>query len=168
MLVIADASPLHYLILLGADDILPALFGRIVIPRAVAMELQHPHTPAVVRAWMAAPPSWLDIQDVSTAPNMTLTHLDSGEQEAITLAQALQADLLLIDEWRGRREALQRSLPVTGVLGVLERAAQQGFLDLPSALTRLLTTTFYAPANLVRDMLARDAARKTNPPTDGR
>src|SRR5262245_26717793 len=50
----------------------------------------------------------------------------------------------------------------------LERAAQQGLLDLPSALTRLLTTTFYAPANLVRDMLARDAARKTNPPPDGR
>ena len=168
MLVIADASPLHYLILLGADDILPALFGRIVIPRAVATELQHPHTPAVVRAWMAVPPPWLDVQDVITAPDMTLTHLDPGEQEAIKLAQTLQADLLLIDEWRGRREALQRSLTVTGVLGVLERAAQQGFLDLPSALTRLLTTTFYAPANLVRDMLARDATRKANPPTGGR
>src|SRR5215475_727558 len=46
--------------------------------------------------------------------------------------------------------------------------SDKSVLDLPSALTRLLTTTFYAPANLVRDMLARDAARKTNPPTDGR
>jgi len=68
MLVIADASPLHYLILLESSDILPALFGRIVIPRAVAVELQHRHAPAVVRVWMAAPPMWLDIQDVSTAP----------------------------------------------------------------------------------------------------
>ena len=42
MLVIADASPLHYLILLESTNILPVLFGRIVIPRAVAAELQHP------------------------------------------------------------------------------------------------------------------------------
>jgi predicted nucleic acid-binding protein len=152
----------------GLEDILPALFGRIVIPGAVVTELQHPHTPAVVRAWMAAPPPWLDIHDVSTAPDLTLMPLDPGEQEAIVLAQSLQADLLLIDEWKGRREAMQRSLPVTGVLGVLERAAQQGLLDLPSALTRLLTTNFYAPATLVRDMLARDATRKANPPTGGR
>ena len=37
MLVTADASPLHYLILIASTDILPALFGRIVIPRAVAV-----------------------------------------------------------------------------------------------------------------------------------
>jgi len=57
MLVIADASPLHYLILLESTDILPVLFGRIVIPRAVAEELQHRQTPAVVRVWMATPPA---------------------------------------------------------------------------------------------------------------
>jgi len=68
MLVIADASPLHYLVLIASTDILPALFDRIVIPRAVAAELQHPQTPAVVRAWMATPPAWLDIQDVGPAP----------------------------------------------------------------------------------------------------
>jgi predicted nucleic acid-binding protein len=49
MLVIADASPLHYLILIASTDILPALFDRIVIPRAVAAELQHPKTPTAVR-----------------------------------------------------------------------------------------------------------------------
>jgi len=48
MLVIADASPLHYLTLMASTDILPALFDRLVIPRDVAAELQHPQTPAVV------------------------------------------------------------------------------------------------------------------------
>jgi predicted nucleic acid-binding protein len=165
MLVIADASPLHYLILLASSEILSSLFGRVVIPRAVAQELQHPQTPTVVRAWMAAPPAWLVIQDVHTAPDTRLAQLDAGEREAILLAQALHADLLLMDEWEGRREATQRGLTVTGVLGVLERAAQREWIDLPSALTRLLATNFYAPANLVRALLARDAARKSRPAT---
>src|SRR5689334_3482252 len=124
MLVIAAASPLHYLILIASTEILPALFGRLVIPWAVGQELQHPQTPAVVRAWMAAPPVWLDIQDVGTTSDASVAHFDPGEREAITLAQTLHADLLVMDEWKGRREAVRRALTVTGVLGVLERAAQ--------------------------------------------
>ena len=165
MLVIADASPLHYLILLESTDVLSVLFGRIVIPRAVAAELQHPQTPAVVRVWMATPPTWLDIQNVGTVSDASLSRLVPGEQEAITLAQALHTDLLLIDEWEGRREARRRGLTVAGILGVLERAAQQQLLDLPPILTRLMATNSYAPANLVRDMLARDAERKSRPST---
>jgi predicted nucleic acid-binding protein len=161
MLVIADASPLHYLILMASTDILPALFGRLVIPRGVAAELQHPQTHAVVRVWMATSPAWLDIQDMGTAPDASLSHLDRGEQEAITLAQALHADLLLMDEWEGRREAERRALTVTGILGVLEQAAQQELLDLPATLMHLLTTNFYAPSNLIRDMLARDTDWKS-------
>jgi predicted nucleic acid-binding protein len=168
MLVIADASPLHYLILLESTDILNVLFDRIVMPQAVAAELQHPQTPAVVRVWMATPPAWLYIQDVGTAPDASLSHLDRGEQEVITLAQALHTDLLLIDDWEGRREAELRALTVTGILGVLERAVQRELLDLPSTLTRLLASNFYAPANLIRDMLARDADRKSRPTPDCR
>ena len=163
MLVIADASPLHYLILLESTDILPVLFGRIVIPRAVAEELRHRQTPAEVRVWMDTPPAWLSIQDVSTALEGKLAHLDPGEEEVIRLAQALHADLVLMDEWEGRR-----ALTATGVLGVLERAAQQELVDLPSTLTRILASNFYAPANLIRDMLARDARRKSRPPPDSR
>ena len=92
MLVIADASPLHYLVLIAAPDILPLLFGRVVVPRVVAQELQHPQTPTLVRLWMAAPPAWLDIHEMDTTPDASLAHLDPGEQAAITLAQALHAE----------------------------------------------------------------------------
>jgi len=114
---------------------------------------------------MASPPAWLDIQNVGIAPDASLSHLDPGEQEAITLAQELHAEPLLMDEWEGRREAERHALTVTGVLGVLERAAQRELLDLPCTLTRLLATNFYAPTDLIRDMLARDADRKSRPPT---
>jgi hypothetical protein len=48
-----------------------------------------------------------------------LSQLDSGEQEAITLALELQADALLIDELKGRKAAKQHGLKIVGVLGVL-------------------------------------------------
>jgi predicted nucleic acid-binding protein len=76
------------------------------------------------------------------------------------LSQEIGADFLLMDDWEGRQEAERRALTVTGTLGVLERAAEQGLLDLPTALARLETTNFYLPTNLVRDLLARDVARK--------
>ena len=57
MLVIADTSPLHYLVLIEHPAILPTLFERILIPLAVAEELQRHRTPVPVRAWMASPPA---------------------------------------------------------------------------------------------------------------
>ena len=160
MLVIADASPLHYLVLIEAISILPTLFGRILIPQAVTEELQHPKTPLPVRVWLTPPPAWLEIHRVSDASDTTLAHVDTGEQEVIMLAQELGAGLLLMDDWEGRQEAQRRALTVTGTLGVLERAAAQGLLDLPTILARLQTTNFYLSVTLVRDLLARDAARK--------
>ena len=161
MQVVADTSPLHYLILIACTDILPALFDRIVYSAGCGGGVAAPEDPARVRVWIATHPAWLDIQDVGTTSDASLSHLDRGEQEAIASAQTLHADLLLMDDWQGRREAERRGLTVTGLLGVLERAAQRGLLDLPSILTRLRTTNFYAPADLVRDMLARDADRKS-------
>ena len=56
MIVVADATPLRYLILIEAVAILPALYERILIPAVVAEELQRPRTPLPVRQWMASPP----------------------------------------------------------------------------------------------------------------
>ena len=50
MIVVADTSPLNYLILLGCADVLPKLYGRVVVPLAVLVEMQHRDAPPVVRA----------------------------------------------------------------------------------------------------------------------
>jgi predicted nucleic acid-binding protein len=50
MIVIADTTPLNYLILIGHADVLPALYGRVLIPEAVAQELHGSGTPDVVKA----------------------------------------------------------------------------------------------------------------------
>lgn len=49
MIVVADTSPINYLILIEAIDVLPALYQKIVVPTAVYDELQSDATPAEVR-----------------------------------------------------------------------------------------------------------------------
>ncbi|MFZ3340040.1 MAG: hypothetical protein WA609_13775 [Terriglobales bacterium] len=42
MIVVADTSPLNYLIRLGRPDVLQEIYGRVVVPRVVLIEMQHP------------------------------------------------------------------------------------------------------------------------------
>jgi predicted nucleic acid-binding protein len=104
MIVIADTSPLHYLILLEHADVLQHLYGRVIIPEAVVRELQAQKTPAVVRRWITSPPGWLQIRQIAVPPDPALVELDPGEREAISLAETLRADALIIDErWGAAR-----------------------------------------------------------------
>jgi predicted nucleic acid-binding protein len=161
MLVVADTSPIHYLVLIEREAILPALYGQVAIPPAVFADLQQPSTPALVRAWVAHHPPWLEVRPPRQALDaMQFPRLGAGEREAIALAQELHASLLLIDDADGRAEAERLALTATGTLGILEAAAIQGQIDLPSALARLQTTTFRARPELFQELLARDAARK--------
>lgn len=165
MTVVADTSPLNYLVLIDTIDVLPQLFGRVLIPEAVALELQRPRTPPEVAAWLTAQPAWLVIQapaqPASDPPDQELERLGAGEREAIMLASEHRPDVLLpIDEGKGRRVANRRKLRIIGTLGILELAAESGLLDLPSSVERLRRTTFYVAPSLLRTLLDRDAERK--------
>ena len=107
---------------------LQPLYTSVLVPQTVAGELQQADTPDAVRTWIAQPPDWCEIRpDPPSDPS--LQFLDPGERAAITLALSLDADRLLIDEWEGRAEAERRHLFVTGTLGILAEAHQQGLLD---------------------------------------
>jgi predicted nucleic acid-binding protein len=70
--------------------------------------------------------------------------LHRGERQAILLAEELGAEVLLIDEQIGRTIALSRNLPLSGTLGVLERADRKGFVsDFPQILQRLKSSVFF-------------------------
>jgi len=160
MLVIADTTPLRYLVVLGQVDLLPTLFGQVIIPLAVSGELQHPKAPAIVRAWIASPPPWLDMRPSSLLPDAVLLRLDPGEREAILLAQELRADLVLVDDQDARAEATRRALTTMGTLRVFELAAERSLVDLPAVLTQLRAARFYMTPEMIQELLARDAARK--------
>lgn len=165
MTVVADTSPLNYLLLIDSIDILPQLFGQVLIPEAVALELQRSRTPPQVASWLASRPAWLVIQAPTQPPldavDQELERLGAGEREAIMLASKHRPDaLLLMDEVKGRRVANRRKLRVIGTLGILELAAVSGLLDLPVAVERLRQTTFHVAPSLLRTLLDRDAERK--------
>ena len=101
MIVIADATPLNYLILIGHTEILPKLFRDILI-RAVVMELRQSRAPEAVRAWMADPPAWLQIRSVRHSSAADLEYLRPGERGAILRAEELGADWLIMDDHDGR------------------------------------------------------------------
>jgi predicted nucleic acid-binding protein len=162
MIVVADTSPINYLVLIGHIEILPKIYGAILIPQTVLDELQDSDAPPEVHAWLFATPAWLRIQRVAFQPDSLLDLLDRGERDAILLAESIKADRLIIDDLNGRREAERRHIPVIGTLGILAEAARRDLLNLSEALAALQSTNFHAAPALIELLLARDVTmRKT-------
>lgn len=84
ILVVADTSPIHYLIQIGTIDVLPRFFDEIVIPRAVIAELLDPSTPQIVHNWASALPKWAVVRG---ATHIQPLNLDKGETEATHVGQ---------------------------------------------------------------------------------
>ena len=158
--IVADTTPLNYLVLIQAADILPNLYRKVFIPPAVRAELAHANTPAIVRAWISRPPQWLDVVSLKQPIDSALAHLDAGEREAISLASELQAILLLMDERDGVTIARLRGLKVVGTLAALDLAAAHGLVDLQTMFDRLRATTFRSSLRLMGSMLEQDVERR--------
>ena len=165
MIVIADTTPINYLVLTGHEGLLPRLFGPVVIPEEVLRELRAEATPQAVRQWIRNPPEWLEIRATTEPPDRTLSHLGPGERQAIQLAEVLSADLLLVDEKAARREAAKRHLRTTGTLGILDLAADKGLVDFAQAFERLKETSFYISSSVENFFLERDSRRKRKTPS---
>lgn len=154
MRAVFNTSPFCFLVLIGEIDRLPHLFAEIATPREVLDELRHAKAPAAVREWALAPPTWLKIADVP--PNRSvLPSLDPGERAAIALALASGADVVVLDDRKARIEARVLGLEVTGLLGILGRMAEDGLIDIDSAIDRLRGTHFFVDPALLRSILEK-------------
>ena len=128
MIVISDTSAITNLAAIQYLQLLPQLYNQITIPEAVYRELAEidPPVPGTLEVQMA---SWLEVRPVvnrNVVERLQVeVRLDPGESEAIALALELNADLLLIDERRGRAEANRLGVKITGLLGILVEAKQK-------------------------------------------
>ena len=130
MIIVSDTTPISELAKVDHLDLLPKLFGKVVIPQGVFNELQVGEHPA---AKLVQDLSWLE---VVTVDNQQLVRelqqsfkLDLGESEAIALAEEISASQLLIDERAARKVAMARKLPLIGTVGILLLAKRRGLLD---------------------------------------
>ena len=155
--VISDTSPLNYLLLIGEIELLPKLFGEVIIPSDVFAELSDPRAPLVVRAFVASLPEWAKVRSLESEP-LDLG-LDAGETEAISMAIELHISAILVDERRGRIAAKLQGLTTIGTLNILEAVDIRGLVDLENVIAKLRATSFHVDGTLL-DALLVDLRRR--------
>ena len=132
MIVVSDTTPLISLLKTGRLDTLEKLFGEVRIPDAVFEELtsipRYSDEAAAIRSY-----PYIDIISVNDTDAVDQVSredgLDLGESEAIVLTQEISADLLLMDEARGRDVARSLGLRITGTVGILLLSYERGILN---------------------------------------
>jgi len=130
MIVISDTSVISNLYLTGQLQLLPKLFHLLLIPPKVMDELKALQQFNIdVQPILQAEFIVLQVPTNHDFIRKLLKILDQGEAESIALAVEVQANLLLIDELKGRAVAEQHGLNVTGLLGVLIRAKKAGHIQ---------------------------------------
>ncbi|MEL4896878.1 DUF3368 domain-containing protein [Crocosphaera sp. Alani8] len=156
MIIVSNTSPLSSLAKIDRLNLLEEIYHNIIIPQAVYDELIDIKAGKKINNTIKNA-NWIQIRAITNKQLVSkLEHnLDRGEAEAITLSVELKANLLLIDERLGRREANQLGLTVTGVLGVLLIAKKRGLINQVKVVMDelILQTTFRVSSKLYDHIL---------------
>lgn len=157
MIVVSDTSPVLNLARIGRLELLPLLYTQVLTPSAVFEELTASKLDLPPAIDLASE-SWLVVASANdqTRVQELRKHLDPGEAEAIVLAVERRAELLLVDERRGRRTARAAGLTVTGLLGVVARAKRSGLIELgkPVVDELIQIARFWIGSDLYAEVLA--------------
>jgi predicted nucleic acid-binding protein len=140
--VISNSSPLIALSQIGRLDLLGQLYHKVLIPPAVAEEVQ----PTLARL-----PGWMEVKplELPRRPDVVSSSIGPGEHEVISLGLELGAVRLILDERPARRLAASLGLAVIGTVGLLLAGKDRGLLPkLKPELDRLLAARFFMDQEL--------------------
>ncbi|MCI8753204.1 MAG: DUF3368 domain-containing protein [Lachnospiraceae bacterium] len=131
MIVISDTTPIISLLKAGHLELLEKLYGNVLVPNAVYYELtENPAYPD--EAEIIKKVRFLSVTEVENIKSVnvlrSVTGLDEGESEALIMYDEQNADLLLMDERKGRRVAKQLKAEYIGTAGVLMLAYDKGYI----------------------------------------
>lgn len=163
MKVVADTTPLRYLIEVGAINLVRTYYGSVLIPPEVHRELQQEHFPEEVKAWAADLPEWVEVvkpenqelPDIESAPGLR-DKLHDGEKEAFRLALEVKADRVLVDDrdaisyWRGLMDGGLADGRDTRTLTILGVAKADGLDPDGSFMLRLPRTRFRMTVDVLK------------------
>jgi predicted nucleic acid-binding protein len=123
-IIVSDTSCLILLDKLGRIDLLKSLFSKITITDIIAKEFGK------------VLPDFVEIRNPQEKNYQRIfeTFLDSGEASAFALAIEINDCLLIIDDFKARREAKQLKLNFTGTIGILIVAIEKGYIENVSVL----------------------------------
>ncbi len=128
-IVISDTTALIILAKSDAFSLLSNLFQKIYIPKAVYDELMFKDDIVNYRIKEFDRIEVKLVSDMVTLERIKTLKIDKGEVEAISLALELNL-MLIIDERKGRKIALNQGLKIVGVLGILIENYRKEFLSL--------------------------------------
>lgn len=150
-MIFCNTTPLIALSGIGRLDLLSSLFGVIHVVEAVADECAA-GGPVAVPDLSSLPWIRLIAADTSDLPGLLLT-LDRGERDTLAMAQKLGAKRVIIDERIGRDMAELLGLRVTGTLGVLLKAKEQGWIpSFQDAVSHMQRNGIFYHPNLVEKL----------------
>ena len=155
MIVISDTSAISSLFNINKLELLHQLFDKIVIPHAVYQELLALED-AEIDITLIKKANWLKVQkstDRLLVEELSQA-LDIGESEAIALAYEIEADLLVIDEKRGREKAKAFGIKTVGLIGVVSQLKKRGYINsVRPILDELRTSGFWISDDLYQKIL---------------
>lgn len=130
MVIVSDTTTLGNLFMIQKLWILEKLYGNVIIPEAVLYELEKLKLNKL-NISQITDSTWIKIRPVMNESLVAILSesLDRGESEAIVLAQELRADLLIIDEIKGRNYAKKLNIRIIGLVGILVQAKIEGILE---------------------------------------
>lgn len=132
MLVVSDTTPIISLLKVNRIDVLEFLFGEVYIPNAVYKELTSNQL-FIEEAEKIKNSAFIKTVNIPMDDSLNMlrraTGLDLGESEAIYYADTHEADLLLMDEAKGREVAKTMGLKITGTIGILIAAYREKYLS---------------------------------------
>ena len=142
MKVVSNASPLITLARTGYLDRLPHLFDSVLISNEVHREIVVDGAGMPGASAISATP-WIRVStlpdNAALVDSIAATGLGAGETSTVLLARHLGAELVLMDERKGRRFATQQGLRVAGCVGLLEQLFRKGHIpSLRDAYRKLL------------------------------
>ena len=131
MIVVSDTTPIISLMKVGQLELLHKMFDVVFIPRAVYLELTENKT-FLEEAKIIQECKFIYVEKVGNEKSVIIlrnfTGLDAGESEAIILADEKCSDVLLMDEHKGRQVAKKMGITITGTIGILTQAFDEGIL----------------------------------------
>jgi len=141
-IIITDTSCFITLDKIGAFDILHQAFKNIVT------------TPEIQQEFGSELPQWIEIRPVrdTTLQEVFKETVDPGEASAIALAMETSNAILIIDDLKGRKMALN----FMGTLGLLVKAKEYGVISsVKPYIEKIQATNFRVSTSLVNLVLER-------------
>ncbi|MEW6209265.1 MAG: DUF3368 domain-containing protein [Acidobacteriota bacterium] len=123
-----NASPLIFLSRAALIHFLQVAAAEIIVPRAVAEEIERRGSDDVTARTINATP-WLIAAPTPTVPaSVQAWGLGEGESSVLAWALAHPGAEAIIDDLAARRCAASLGIPVRGTLGLILTAKQRGLL----------------------------------------